>query len=80
MLRHIQKCTIAEAQRVTNDTKWTVTLDELDKFIGLVIARGVIAGRNLPIKSLWDQSWGCPPFQCNNAMPEVSRNNEVPPI
>ena len=36
MLRHIQKCTIAEAQRVTNDTKWTVTLDELDKFIGLV--------------------------------------------
>ena len=67
MLRHIQKCTIAEAQRVTNDTKWTVTLDELDKFIGLVIARGVIAGRNLPIKSLWDQSWGCPLF--NATMP-----------
>ena len=67
MLRHIQKCTIAEAQRVTNDTKWTVTLDKLDKFIGLVIARGVIAGRNLPIKSLWDQSWGCPLF--NATMP-----------
>ena len=29
MLRHIQKCTIAEAQRVTNDTKWTVTLRDV---------------------------------------------------
>ena len=62
MLRNIQKCTNAEAQRCTNDKNWSVTLDELDKFLGLVIARGIIGGRNMPLKSMWDKTWGCPLF------------------
>ena len=52
MLRHIRKCIITESQRVTGNDKWSVSLDELDKFIGLVVARGVIGSRTLPIKSM----------------------------
>ena len=36
-----------------------MSFHELDKFIGLVLACGVIAGRNLPLKSFWGKSWGC---------------------
>ena len=50
-LRHIKECTISEAQCFTGDTKPSVPLDELEKFIGFVITRGVISGCNLPIKS-----------------------------
>ena len=32
---------------------------ELDQFIGLVIARGVIEGRNFPLKKFWEKLWGC---------------------
>ena len=35
MLRHMQKCTIAAAQRVTDDFKWSVTLDEIKKLLDL---------------------------------------------
>ena len=31
------------------------------------MALGVIGGRTLPIKSIWDKSWGCPLF--NATMP-----------
>ena len=59
MLRNIQKCTIAEAQRATSDFKWRISLDELEKFFGLIIARGVIGGRTLPILSMWNRLRGC---------------------
>ena len=59
MLRNIQKCTIAEAHRAPGNNNWTVALNELDKFVGLIVARGVIGGKTLPIKSMWDKSWGC---------------------
>ena len=66
-LKNILKCTALEAHRVTENNSWTVTLDELDKLMGLIVARGAIGGRNLPIKSIWDKSWGCPLF--NATMP-----------
>ena len=42
MLRNIRKCTVAEAHRVSYKIKWDMTLYELDKFIGLVIAGGIL--------------------------------------
>ena len=60
-------CTTAEAHRAIGNNSWTVTLDELDKFMGLIVARGVICGRTLPIKSMWDKSWRCHLF--NVTMP-----------
>ena len=66
-LKNIMKCTISVAHRVTGNNSWTVTLDELDKLMRLIVARGAIGGRTLPIKSIWDKSWGCPLF--NATMP-----------
>ena len=39
-----------------------MALDQLDKIVGLVVARGVIGGLNFPVTSLWGRSWGCPMF------------------
>ena len=62
ILRNIQKCIIAEAQQVTGDPTWRVSLDELEKFLGLTIARGVIGGQTFPILSEWTRLWGCTLF------------------
>ena len=62
MLRNIQKRTIAEAQRITGDPNWRISLDELEKFFRLIIARGGIGGRTLPILSMWKRLWGCALF------------------
>ena len=58
MLRNIRKCTVAEAHRVFGRMNWDMTLDELDKFIGLVIARAILGQRGLPVKCLWITTWG----------------------
>jgi len=55
MFRNIQKC-VSEAQRVTRDINWNVTLHELDKFICLIITRGVLGQTGLPC-SLWNTFW-----------------------
>ena len=46
---------------------WTVTLDELEKLMRLIVARGAIGGKTFPLKSIWNKSWGCPLF--NATMP-----------
>ena len=62
MLRNIQKCTIAEAQRVTGDPNWRISFDKLEKFLGLIIAQEVIGSQTLPILSVWNRLWGCALF------------------
>ena len=62
MLRNIQKRTIAEAQRVTGDPNWRISLDELEKFLRLIIAGRVICVQTLPILSMWNRLWGCALF------------------
>ena len=66
-VRNIQKCTIAEAHRAIENNNSKVTLDELDKFVGLIVARGIFSVRAWSIKSMWDKFWGCPLF--NATMP-----------
>ena len=51
MLRNIKKCAVAKRRRRTGDQTWDVSLHKLEKFIGLVVARGVIGGQNFPLKS-----------------------------
>ena len=62
MLRNIRKCTIAEANCISDKINSDLTLDELDKFIGLVIARGILGQRDLPVESLWKSTWRFPMF------------------
>jgi len=38
ILRNTRKCTAAETHPVSGNTKWDVALEELDQFIGLIIA------------------------------------------
>ena len=54
--------TNAEGQRAMGNQNWSVSLNELEKFIGLIIARGITGARIAPIKELWSTSWGCPIF------------------
>ena len=62
MVRNIRKSTVTEAHLVSDRMNWDVTLDELDKYIELVIARGILGQRGLPEESLRDTTWGCPVF------------------
>ena len=43
MIRHICKCTTAEGQCINGDD-WRIEPAEMDKFIGLLVARGVSGG------------------------------------
>ena len=65
MLRNIQKCTVAEAQRVMGHPNWRISFDELEKFLGLIIAQENIGGQTLPILSVWNRLWGCALFSKN---------------
>ena len=62
MLRNIRKCIVAEAHRVSDGMNWDMTDNQLEKFIGLVIARGILGQRGLPVESLSDTTWGCSIF------------------
>ena len=44
MPRNILKCTIAEANRAS-ENNWMVQLIELEKFVGLILADGVVVDR-----------------------------------
>ena len=56
MLKCIQKNTNNHGKKDDND--FDLHLDELESFIGLRIARGVLAGNNTSINQLWSKEWG----------------------
>ena len=53
MLRDVQRCTNEEGKRANGNQTWQVTLEELEKFIGLIITRGIIGGRIFVGKEWW---------------------------
>ena len=63
MLRYIKKCTVVETLCISDKIYWDLTLDELDKFIGLIIARGILGQRDFPVESLWQSTWAFPMFK-----------------
>ena len=56
MLRCIQKHTISHGKKDNDD--FDLHVDELESFIGLQIARGVLVEKNTPVKQLWSKEWG----------------------
>ncbi|XP_046387290.1 uncharacterized protein LOC124161088 [Ischnura elegans] len=66
ILRIIKNCTETEARMKLGDQNWSVTLEELDAFLGIFYLRGVLGAKSLPIKSLWSVKWGLP--LCKAAM------------
>lgn len=59
-LKHIQKCTEAEARRQTGDKEWSLPMEELRAFIGILYARGACGAKGLKTHSLWSDKWGVP--------------------
>ena len=51
----IQKHTINHRKKDNDD--FDLHADELESFIGLQIARGVLVGKNTPVKQLWSKEW-----------------------
>ena len=56
-LLNIQKYTVAEAKRPGNNN-FELSIDELKAFLGLCIILGVIKGRDEPLCSFWENSYG----------------------
>jgi hypothetical protein len=57
ILRIIKTCTEAEASR-RGLAPWSIEMDELEAFIGILFYRGLCGAKNSPVKSLWDSVWG----------------------
>ena len=51
--------TVAEGQTKAGNLTWNVSLQILDKFIGLMVVCEVIRARNFFVKSFWENSWEC---------------------
>ena len=60
MLRSILKFTVNHGK--TDNPNFSVEIRELEKFIGLQIARGVLVEKNTAIYQLWSKEWGHPIF------------------
>ena len=54
---NFQRYTIAEARR-NNAKNWTITIEELEAYLGLLLARGLLGAKNIPVDDLWNGQWG----------------------
>ena len=77
ILEHIRKCTEAEARRqLGDDSRWSLSLNELEAYIGLLYARGVSGAKNIPVLDLWSKDWGlaiCKSTMSRNRFLEIAR-------
>ena len=60
MLRHMQRSTEEEAQRVLQTDDWHVSLHELDAFLEIVYARGAHKATKIKVRELWNRLWAIP--------------------
>ena len=58
MMKHIQACTQREARERSCDHSWTISLEELDAFLAIIIARGAFGSSKHDAEQLWDTTWG----------------------
>ena len=56
MLRNIRKCTIGETHRISDIVNWDMTLDEVEKFIGVDVVREILGQRHLSEESLLEST------------------------
>ena len=56
-LLNIQKYTVVEAKRQGNNN-FKLSIDELKAFLAISIIRGVVKGRDEPLYSFWENSYG----------------------
>ena len=68
IMMFIQKYKTYQGQQT--DSKFTVTVTDIEKFIELQYDRGILVSKNTSMSDLWDKLYG-PPIFCNT----VSRNS-----
>jgi len=59
-IRYIVQCTNEYAHRTMPD--FSITEEEVEKFIGLLYLRGAMNAKNFPLEQLWSTTMGCPAF------------------
>ena len=57
--------------------EWSLNLDTLDKFIGLIICHGIVGVRNWPLKSLWNSDWVCPMFSKTMSRDDLAQKMSI---
>lgn len=62
VLRFIRDCTVEYAHLSGNES-FTLSLDELDAFIGLLYLRGAMSNSHFPYDTLWSNDFGCEKFK-----------------
>ena len=69
VVKHITKCTVAEAHHQLHNQTFALNVEELEAFIAVMYARGVTGKSDLSLHDIWTERWGVP--LCKSAM---SRN------
>ena len=57
ILWHVQHCTETQGKEVKGDS-WNLSIDELELFLGLVIACGIVGSHTMPLLEFWSGKWG----------------------
>ena len=52
MMCHVRACTEVECKHIKGE-HWSLFLQELEIFLGLFVARGVVGSRTAPVSELW---------------------------
>ena len=60
ILKHIRKCTETEARRVLENNDWSLSLDELEAFLGILYVRGATESKGMEVDVMWSKNYGYP--------------------
>ena len=76
ILEHTRSCTVTEAHLRTRCEDFTLTVEELEAFSGIMYARGVTRKNDMPLTDLWSKNWGvafCKQVMSRNRFKEILR-------
>ena len=72
----MRSCTVTEAHFQTRCKDFTLTVEELEAFIGIMHACGVTGKNDMPLTDLWSKNWGvafCKQVMFGNCFKEILR-------
>ena len=76
ILEHIRSCTVTEAHFQTRCKDFTLTVEELEAFIGIMYAREVTGKNDMPLTDLCSKNWSvafCKQVMSKNRFKEILR-------
>jgi len=67
ILKHIRRCTETETRRILENNDWSLSLDELKAFLGILYVRGATESKGMEVDVMWSEKYEHPFFK--NVMP-----------